>query len=361
MINPKVLDAISDVIIVFDKNSIIIDVSNSFIDVFLYSREEAIGQPIDILLPERFRKNHPEMFKSYTKNPSARRMGTGRKLFALNKNGDEFSIDIALSYYEEDGKNFYIAIVRDISDIIEYQTKLESLNKELLTRNKELDQFAFTVSHDLKAPTNTIIGLIDIIQREHEDELNNDVKQCLTHLQQTSNRMSELISGILSYSRASAGQVYVEPLRFDLKTLIQEIINNLNIAKKFKTEVNCTNIELYTNKTPLSQVLSNLIGNSIKYHDKKTGKISITCKNTTDEVTISVKDDGPGIPEKYYETIFEMFGTANVISRTDSTGIGLAIVKKLIEQNGGSINVNSTIGKGTEFVFTWKSNFVEKK
>ena len=359
MLTNKIFDTISDVIIVFDEESMIIDVSHSVKDVFQYSREELINQPIDIVLPERFRKSHREMFNDYIKNPLPRRMGTRSKLFALDKNGDEFYVDIALSHYKQEEKNLYVAVIRNISDIIHTQNRLESLNNELSTRNKELDQFTNIVSHDLKAPTHSIIGLINIIQNEHKEKLNDDALQCFSLIQQTSKRMGELIDGILNYSRA--GQVDTELLKFNLKHLIQEVLENLDIPREFKTEIDCANIEIHTNKVQLLQVLSNLIGNAVKYHNKKAGAITIICRKVNDEVEISVKDDGPGIPENYHSTIFEMFGIANEKRRSDSTGIGLAIVKKLVDQNGGAIRVNSIVNKGSEFIFTWKSTTVNNK
>ena len=354
MLNNKFFDTITDVIIVFDQDATIIDVSPSVKDIFLYSKEELINQSIDFLLPERYRKNHHEMFKSYVQNPYPRRMGTGRKLFGLDKNGDEFSIDIALSYYEQDQNNYYIAVLRDISDIIQYQNKLESINNKLLARNKELDQFAHIVSHDLKTPTKSIMGLINIIEHEYKQELNQEVLKCLTLIKQTSARMSELIDGILSYSRADQGNT--ELSRFYLMDLMEELIDSLDIPKAFKVEIDCHNIELNTSKVQFLQVLSNLIGNAIKYHNKKSGQVTISCKSTHDEIEITVKDDGPGIPEKYHHTIFEMFGTANQGNRSDSTGIGLAVVNKLVEQNGGSIEIDSATGKGSKFIFTWRLN-----
>jgi len=205
MLTNKIFDTISDVIMVFDDESLIIDVSNSVTDVFQYSREELINQPIDIVLPERFRESHREMFNNYIKNPLPRRMRTRGKLFAQDKNGNEFYVDIALSHYKQNEINLYVAVIRNISDIIHSQNRLETLNNELITRNKELDQFAHIVSHDLKAPTHSIIGLINIIQNEHKEELSDDAFQCFSLIQKSSKRMGELINGILSYS--SAGQV----------------------------------------------------------------------------------------------------------------------------------------------------------
>ena len=351
MLDRNFFDSISDVVIIVDENSLIIDVSLSVVDVFLYSKEELIGQPIEILLPERYRAGHKAMFDRYVKNPSPRRMGSERKLFGLDKNAHEFSVDIALSLFKKNGRDFFAAIIRDVSDFIGYQNKLESLNNELRAKNKALDEFAYMVAHDLKSPANAIIGLVDLIRHDHKEELNPDVMQCFMYIEQSSKRMTKLIDGVLNYTRA--GEVDTRISGFKLKGLIQEVINNLDVPVGFKTKIKCADIELHTNKVQLSQILSNLIGNAIKYHDKKTGNITITCKKTNKELEISVKDDGPGIQEKYHSTIFELFGTANLHNRADSTGIGLSIVKKLIEQNGGAIRVNSAKGKSTEFIFTW--------
>ncbi|QNL20427.1 PAS domain-containing sensor histidine kinase [Hyphobacterium sp. CCMP332] len=352
MESSRIFDALSDVVVICDKYSKIIEVSPSIEDIFLYKREEVIGEDLNILIPQRFHKGHQKMFKSYTQNPVSRRMGTGRKLFAIDKNGDEFSIDISLSSAVENGQMMFIAIIRDISDIIQIQRKLEEANLELVSRNKELDQFAHIVSHDLKSPINNITALINLIKSDHLENIGKEGRELFKLVEKSSLRMNGLIEAVLSYSRAGHSQI--EKSKYNLQDLIAEVVENLQIKESFEIINRVENLDLHSNRTQMFQVLSNLIGNAIKYHDKKKGRVVLSSKTTIDEIEISVKDDGPGIEEKYHNTLFNIFSKAHSSSRKDSSGIGLAIVKKLVKQNNGTIKVISAPGRGSEFIFTWK-------
>ncbi len=348
----KILDALSDVIVICDQDARIVEASPSIEDIFLYKREEVIGQDLKILIPKRFHQGHEKMFKGYTQNPVSRRMGTGRKLYAIDKKGDEFSIDISLSSFVENGQRLFIANVRDISDIIRIQKQLEVLNQELMVRNKELDQFAHIISHDLKSPISSISGLTHLLLNEHSENMDQEGKDLVKLIEKSAFRMNDLIMSILRYSRAGHSQM--EKSRFMLNDLISEVVESLHLGNGFEVINRCENIELQSNKTQLFQVLSNLIGNAKKYHDKEKGSVVLNSKSTIDEIEISVKDDGPGIDKQYHQSIFEIFNKGEATSRKDSTGIGLAIVKKLVKQNKGNITLNSAPGKGSEFIFTWK-------
>ncbi|MEQ8360064.1 MAG: PAS domain-containing sensor histidine kinase [Cytophagales bacterium] len=352
MESSRLLDVLSDVIIICDENAKIVEVSASIEDLFLYEKEEVIGKDLNILIPQRFHKSHKKLFKGYTQNPVSRRMGTGRKLYAIDKRGDEFSIDISLSSTIEKGQKRFIAIIRDISDLIQIQNKQEVLNTELQARNKELDQFAHIISHDLKSPINSIIGLIGLLKKDHFKTMKKEGSDLLNLIEKSSWRMNDLIEAILSYSRAGHSEIKLS--KYHLNDLIAEVIENLQVKKNIEIINQCENLELHSNRTQMFQVLSNLIGNAIKYHDKNKGRVVLSSKSTIDEIEISVKDDGPGINQKYHKTIFDIFSKAHSTSRKDSSGIGLAIVKKLVKQNMGNIKLNSATGEGSEFIFTWK-------
>ncbi|MEQ8520496.1 MAG: PAS domain-containing sensor histidine kinase [Cytophagales bacterium] len=352
MESSRLLDVLSDVIVICDENAKIVEVSASVEDLFLYKKEEVIGKDLNILIPQRFHKSHKKLFKGYTQNPVSRRMGTGRKLYAVDKKGNEFSIDISLSSTRENGQKRFIAIIRDISDLIQIQNKLEVLNTELQARNQELDQFAHIISHDLKSPINSILGLIELLQKNQFKPVDIEGRNLINLIEKTTRRMNELINAILSYSRAGHSEIKLS--KYHLNDLIAEVIESLHVKKNFEIVNQCENLELHSNRTQMFQVLSNLIGNAIKYHDKNKGRVVLSSKSTIDEIEISVKDDGPGIDEKYHKTIFDIFSKAHSTSRKDSSGIGLAIVKKLVKQNMGNIKLNSSPGEGSEFIFTWK-------
>ena len=353
--NSRLLETISDVVLVVNDQATIVDVSNSVKDLFLYAKEEIIGQKLSILLPERFRRRHDLMFHGYTKNPVPRRMGLGMVLMALDKNGVEFDIDVALSAYKEGDQIRYTAIIRDVSDMKEMERKLIKNNEELISKNKELDHFAHILSHDLKAPARNVMQLIEIIEESHVTEFSNEVKKCFSLIKNSSQRMGILIDGILSYSRA--GRTNLEISDFELSELFSEVLATINTNDRFIIDLPNDKVTLRGNKIQLGQVLANLIDNAIKYHHKDNGRIIVSFNETGEFYEFSVEDNGPGIPKKYHVQIFEMFGTAHESSKIDSTGIGLAIVKKIIAQNDGTIDIRSVIDQGTQFTFNWKKQF----
>lgn len=354
MLTNKIFENLSDLVIIIDQNSIIIDITPSVIDFFKYSRKELIGENFQKLLPDRYREGHKSMFQSYIQKPVSRRMGTGKILYGLDKNGKELPIDIALSSFSQKKQKYFVAVIRDVSSLLEYQNKLERLNKQLLAKNKELDQFAHIVAHDLKSPVNNLFGLIDLIKMEHGNELGPELSTYCSYIEKTSKNLAELINGILQYSRV--GNEKVEDTEFGLKDLVDEVVDNLSILNEVEINIECPDIKIKTNKIQLFQVFNNLLDNAIKYNDKEKGIIIVSCIQHSKKIEIKVKDNGPGIPAKYQKKIFDLFGKGHKEKRSDSTGIGLATVKKLIDQNGGEINLNSDLNEGTEFIFTWFSN-----
>lgn len=229
---------------------------------------------------------------------------------------------------------------------------LEKLNLVLQQKNAELDQFAYIVSHDLKAPLRGINSVLQMIEEDLLKPEDEEIREMFKLVNKRVVRMNDLISSILEYSRAGKSDDKIST--FNLKDLLEEIIDSLGYADNYKFTFNNNLPEFTTSYVQLSQVLSNLMGNAAKYHNKSTGTIRVLCeKKDKNFALIRVIDDGPGIPEKYHSTIFGMGETAHAESRTDSTGVGLAIVKKLVEMHDGEIGLSSEVGKGSEFWFTW--------
>lgn len=351
----SILKSMSDVLLVVNSDGIIVETNDSIEDVFLWKKTEILNQPLSVLLPDRFKVGHSSMFRAFIQNPSARRMGKGKgtKFLGKDKKGNEFYIDIGLStYVAENGENLFVAIIRDISNIMHLGNELEKQIDDLTAKNSELDQFAYIVSHDLKAPARNINGLLEAIAEDYPEILESGAGEMFTLVKQQANSMSELIDGILQYTRA--GEENGQFNNAKLFDFVKEIVGNLDIPIGFKVQYEIPDSEFVIHEIQLSQVLSNIVGNAIKYHDRNDGQLTIKCRTTIDEIEFTVSDDGPGIHKKDHAKIFEMFGTAHGQNRPDSTGIGLAIVKKIIERNGGIIKIESEIGKGTTFTFTWK-------
>lgn len=238
----------------------------------------------------------------------------------------------------------YAMISKDI-------TEEKRIEKELIKTNEELEQFAYIVSHDLKAPLRAIQRLASWIEEDNADTLDEKSKENLELLRKRAIRLAHLIDGILQYSRAGRTDLTIESV--DTKELLKEVIENVNTDGLFTFHYPKWLPVLQTAKIPLIQVLSNLIGNSIKHHHRRYGTISIDIDVLDSFYLFTVTDDGPGIAAEYFDKIFLVFQTLKSRDELESTGIGLSIVKKIVESLGGKVMVQSQVGHGTTMSFTW--------
>jgi signal transduction histidine kinase len=163
--------------------------------------------------------------------------------------------------------------------------------------------------------------------------------------------MEDLINGLLDYARTSEKN---QASNVDVNEMVREIAASI-VPRDFRVDINKLP-RLYTDSIKLEQVFTNLISNSVKYTPRAQGHIIVTCEANGDLFRFSVKDNGMGIDPEYHQKIFEIFQTLRGKNDKESTGVGLAIVKKIIEEQRGTITVNSTLGEGAEFIFTWQKN-----
>ncbi|MBC8054232.1 MAG: CHASE3 domain-containing protein [Sphingobacteriaceae bacterium] len=222
--------------------------------------------------------------------------------------------------------------------------------KELEKRNKELNQFAYVVSHDLKAPIRGIYNVTQWIEEDLGNEVSPQMRNYLNIIPDRIKRMEDLIHGLLDYARISREK----PLRekVDVNTLVKDIAE-LIIPEDFKIQTFGLPV-LITEKIRLEQVFSNLISNAVKYSKSDVaGEIVIRCREVNQFYEFSIRDNGIGIEPQFHSKIFEIFQTLREKNAKESTGIGLAIVKKIIDDQHCTIGVESELGKGSTFVFTW--------
>ena len=234
-----------------------------------------------------------------------------------------------------------------VQNIVEYGHELEI---KVAERTKDLEDFAYIVSHDLKAPLRGINELSEWILEDYSNVLDKEGKENLNILRERTSKMNDMIQGILEYSRI--GRIEEKAEKIDLNELAQDTIDLLAPPDNIKILIENELPEYTADRTRLTQLFENLLSNSIKYIDKPEGIIKIGCTEEENEWKFRISDNGPGIEEKYFEKIFKLFHTLEIDPEGRSTGIGLTIVKKIIALYGGKIWVESEIGKGTTFYFT---------
>jgi signal transduction histidine kinase len=270
------------------------------------------------------------------------------------------STDRTLPEYSDIGVlvSAFNSMVRGVN---EARKKLEKLNRELEKRvrlrtqdletaNRELENFSYIVSHDLKAPVRGVGQLASWIKEDYRGLLDKEGTRMLDLLQSRVLRMNRLIDGILQYSRI--GRMKEPEEDVDLNITVSEVIDMLAPPADFRIEV-VSELPVITGEpTRMAQLFQNLIGNAIKHMDKEQWRIIIKCDDKGDRYRFSVEDNGPGIAKKYHEKIFQIFQVLDRREGEENTGIGLSLVKRIVELLGGSIWVESEEGKGSIFYFT---------
>ncbi|MCX6046359.1 MAG: PAS domain S-box protein [Chloroflexi bacterium] len=239
--------------------------------------------------------------------------------------------------------------LHQFNEQLEQQVKARTA--ELTKRLQELDQFAYVTSHDLKAPLRAIDHLARWINDDAGSLLPPSSRGHLEKIQGRIKRMEKLLDDLLTYSRADRYQYATEKVNVAL--LLDDIIRLVTPPQGFAVSTQTSLPLLITQRVPLETVLRNLINNAIKHHDRSDGQVRVVAQDRGEFFEFSVSDDGPGIAPEFHERIFQLFQTLKPRDQVEGSGMGLAIVKKIVESHHGRITVSSTLGKGATFHFTW--------
>jgi PAS domain S-box-containing protein len=246
-----------------------------------------------------------------------------------------------------------IGSMQDIHERKQAEVEREQLIQKLRTSNDELDQFAYIASHDLKAPLRVIDNASSWLEEDIGHKLANDDLENLQLIRSRALRMEKLLDDLLEYSRVGrkTDARYTSTVSGD--ELLNDALLLIDKPESFDINIDKAFANINVNLMPLLQIFVNLLSNATKHHDKTSGTISITLDEEFEHFIFSVCDDGPGIAQEYHQKIFGMFQTLQSRDRVEGSGMGLALVKKHIDLQGGHINIESTLGKGCTFKITW--------
>jgi len=248
---------------------------------------------------------------------------------------------------------------REIDVRMKIEAEQKQLVRELEEVNSELRDFAYIVSHDLKAPLRGISSLSGWLLQDYEENLDEKGRELLGLLDSRVKRMHKFIDGVLQYSRV--GRIREEIVTIDLNQSIRDVIDLIAPPENIKIAIVDELPTIRIEKTRFEQVFQNLLSNAVKYMDKTEGVISIGCTADDTLWKFSVTDNGPGIDKKHFQRIFKIFQTLQARDEYESTGIGLTLVKKIVEMYGGTIWVESQVGEGSTFIFTLPMEFTQSK
>lgn len=344
------LDAAPDAIVIVDSDGCIVLVNAQTEDLFGYRREELLRQPVEQLLPARFRPTHVSHRAAYSRAPNVRPMGAAMELYALRKDGSEFPVEVSLSPLETESGPVITSAIRDVSARKAAEQELIEARTEADRANRAKSAFLAAASHDLRQPLQTLALLNTVLART--TPLGSKEGEVASMQAQAVSSMSDLLNSLLDISKLEAGAITPDIQDCEIRTILERC------RAQFTAQAESKGLNLLledcdaiarTDPTLLEQIVQNLVANAIRYTEH--GQVIVRCPNGEAEIRIQVLDTGPGIDEPELERIFEEFYQVPQSSghRKEGLGLGLSIVRRAADLLGHGLEVESTPGRGSCF------------
>lgn len=344
-----IVDTALDAIIVIDDQGQIERFNRAAERMFGYAANEVVGRNVSMLMPSPDRESHDGHLERYRRTGERRIVGIGREVTALRKDGSRFPADLAVGETRVGAQLLFTGLIRDISERKAAESRQAALMHDLKAANEELSNFAYVASHDLKAPLRGIGSLAHWLSTDYAERFDAEGREQMSLLLSRVKRMDRLIDGILQYSRV--GRVKEGAAPVDLNALVAETVDLLAPPPNMSVTVEpLPTIEM--ERTRAQQLFQNLLSNAIQYMDKPRGEIRVDCRRADAGWHFRVSDNGPGIERRHWERVFQLFQSLTKRNSSESTGIGLSLVKKIVEMHGGRIWLESEPGQGCTFHFT---------
>ena len=346
------IETAPDAILLCDEQGRIAVVNSQAEELFGYERGELAGEPIETLVPERYRSRHPGYVLTYLNGREVRRMGSGRELFGRHKDGSEIAVDIALSPVTAAGGICVLAAIRDMTLWKQAEAQVQDYAKRLEKSNQNLKAFASVASHDLQAPLRQINTLCELLDEHGQERLDDEGRALVGSIADCADRLNSLVSSLLVHSRVDTKLPSFEAV--DCSELLAGILADCETLIR-ESDAVVTHDRLPTvkaDRVQLSQLLQNLIGNAIKYRGDRPPAVHIGAEHGDGQWLFSVRDNGIGIEPQHFDQIFAMFARLHSDARYPGTGLGLATCKRIVEHHGGKIWIESQPGEGSVFYFT---------
>lgn len=356
----ELIEAVPDALIVANNEGKIVLSNVQAEELFGYCKEEFLGMAVEMLIPARFREGHQDHQKRFFTNPRSRPMGTGFQLFGRRKNGEVFPADISLSPLKRGNDMLVSGTVRDVTEHKRIQDEIRNLNDalvmrnaELISANKELESFSYSVAHDLRSPLRAIDGFSLAILEDHADSLDEDSASHLKRIRDAAMQMDRLIDDLLSLAKTSRTELIREQV--DLSLLAGEILLQLQNAEPQRkvTYTVAPNLIASGDRGLLRSAMENLLGNAWKFSAKRSdAHIEVGSIHVGGEELYFVRDNGVGFDMQYADRIFGTFQRLHNQSEFPGTGIGLAIVQRVVQRHNGRIWAEASVNHGATFYFS---------
>ena len=384
-------EAISEGIVVVNKDQIIVATNRRADRLFQYEPEELKGKPLTVLIPESFRKVHKKHVSSFQQDGQQKRMAHGRSLFGLRKTGEQFPLEVGLNPFNLYGNSYVLALVYDMTEMRAKDSEIYELNQHLeekikkrtqelrltvaelkkeirrrevaeakiknaLQKEKELNElktkFLSMVSHEFKTPLSGILTSATLVGKYNKEEQQPKREKHLNTIIGEVRRLNDILNDFLSIERLEQGKEVYKKSLFSLSKVVNEVIYNANMILKSGQRINypqnVEDIRIFQDEKIVFLALTNLLYNAAKYSPENT-EIDLNVDLTDVEVTFHIVDRGIGIPIADQKHIFERYFRAENVLLTQGTGIGLNIVKNHVENLGGKIYFLSVENKGSTF------------
>jgi PAS domain S-box-containing protein len=342
-----------DAILVVDREGRIVQANKQVERLFGYTREELLNADHDMLLPERFREKHREHRRGFMSDPHVRPMGTGLELFGRKKDGTEFSVDISLGPLQKHNGIVVLAVVRDVTERKKAEKILLETKAELELSNKALEQFAYAVAHDLRAPLRSIDGFIRILSEDYSEKLDELGRDYICRVRTGATKMTELINALLSVSSFTRGPLHRSKVSLSTlaKTAAAELAKN-QPGRRVEFVI-AEDVNAEGDPVLLKMVVDNLIGNAWKFSEKlPAARIEFGVTQSNGKSIYCVKDNGAGFNMEFVDRLFAPFQRLHSADEFPGLGIGLTTVQRIIDHHGGRIWAEAEVNKGATFCFT---------
>jgi PAS domain S-box-containing protein len=350
------LEASPDATLVVDSHGRIVSVNAQAERIFGFERDTMLGLSVEELLPQALRDAHRAHRAAFGLSPHIRSMAAGLKLVGRRRDGSEFPVEVSLNPIATEPDRFWVvAAVRDVSDRLRRE-QLEREDQRAVDADRLKTMFLANMSHELRTPLNAIVGFAQLLYDQQVGPLTTQQRDFLGDILSGAQHLLDLINGMLDVARIEAGRMSFAPSTFAVRELMEEVRDSVRLlaAKKdlrMTLEVEQP-LELVTvDALKLKQVLLNFVGNAIKF-TPEGGRISLRARcQGSDAFRLEVEDTGPGIPTDQIDKLFVEFQQleSGLVRGQEGTGLGLALCKRIVEAQGGSVGVSSMPGHGSVF------------